>query len=285
MVEYLGAAYQISALDYAGGTLLATGSGGEFFLWRRDEDGWVAVDEVRFGGARWAAALSPDGAGVYVSDGALVQAAPIRKRLRALSTFFTAPDQVRDLAWSPGGETLFVTTGGPSVALDWTGSPRWETGAVGPSAWAPDGAVVVGMESGVGWLDEATGEVRRSLELGACPEALAVSARGVPAVSWGGGVDGTPVKVRIVGTGGSVECDVSGLREVKALAWSPGGRWLAAACVGGDVAVWHADGRRARSWRGRHESMGQVVWLDERTVAAAGRDVDRGPAVVLFAVE
>ncbi|MCO4768868.1 MAG: DUF4303 domain-containing protein [Deltaproteobacteria bacterium] len=282
--EGLGSAYQISALDYAGGTLLATGSGGEFFVWRRDQEGWVAVDDVPSGGARWAAALTPDGAGVYASDGNTIQTAPIRKRLRGLRDFHVAPNQVRCMAWSPGGGTLFVGTWGPSLALDWTGAIRWETGAVGPIAWASDEVLAVGTDDGVDWLDGATGEVRRRMQTGGCPGALAVSGESA-AVAWGGGFDGTPVSLQIIRDGDAVPCDVGGLREVKALAWSPDGQWLAAACFGGDVAVWHPDGRRARSWRGRHESMGQVVWVDERTVAAAGRDVDRGSAVVMFRMD
>jgi len=278
----LGTAYQIAALDFAGGTLLASGSGGELLLWRWDERSgqWVDVDGAPQSGRRWAAGLTPDGAGVYVSDGNTVQTAPIRKRLRALSTFYESPDQVRALRWSPDGSTLLVETWGPMVALDWTGAVRWRTELAGPAAWTPDGRLVAATEDGIAWLDGATGAELERRALGAEPGAVAVTA-GAVAVVLGGGWSERPLEVVVVGEGAM---DVGGLQRINALAFSPSGDRLAAACGGGELVVWNRAGDRLFEGRGRHESLGQVSWIDARQVIAAGRDVDRGAAVVGFAL-
>lgn len=278
----LGRAYQIAAMDFAGGTLLASGSGGELLIWRWDERGeeWVAVEGAPQRGARWAAGLTPDGAGVYVSDGHTVQTAPIRKRLRTLTTFYESLDQVRCLRWSPDGGTLLVQTWGPTVALDWTGAVRWRSELAGPGAWTPDGAVVVGTDDGLVWLEGGEEAARRTL--GAEPVAVAAT-RDAVAVSTGGGWSKKPVEVVILGES-SVAMDCGGLPEVRALAFSPNGALLAGACGGGEVAVWSRAGDRLFAGRGRHEALGQVAWIDDATFVAAGRDVDRGPAVVAFTV-
>ncbi len=273
-IAKLGTADRIDALDHANGTLLAVGSDGQFLIWRQDEDGWLAVDAPR-GGARWAAALSPDGAGVYVSDGSLVQLAPIRKHLRALRPFVEAPGRVRRLLWSPRGDVLVVDSEGGILGLDWSGRELWRRPMAGPLAWHPSGdRLLVGGPTGATWVDGATGVDQQGLDLGLEPQVLAVGTTGLVAFAVSGEGRG---RVQILGADMVEEVEIG---SIHALAWSPDGRSLAAACSDGDAIVWERGGRLAHRVRTPQQGLSALAWLDDQRLAVAGRG--DGPAVVIF---
>ena len=236
----LGTASRITALAYAGGTLLAAGPD-DFLIWRQDPAGWDPVEAPQ-GVPRLAAALTPDGAGVYVSEGSAVLTAPIRKHLRRLTPFFDAPTPVRQLAWSPGGETLLVLCDTQLAAVDWTGRARWTAEPAAWVAWAPDG-------------------LRFLAASGAARGAASGAARWCDGAS-GASLEPAPTLVHPL---------------PRAIAFSPRGGSLAQA-TGAELVVSRPDGTDARTWRGAFATIDQLAWLDERTLAVAGTG---GPAVQL----
>ena len=228
-IARLGPPMAVHSLAYAGGTLIAGGRDGDVLIWRRDPAGWDPVEAPAGSGPR-AVALTPDGAGVYVSEGPVVQTAPIRKHLRRLRPFFEAPAPVRALAWSPGGETLVVQAGDRVHALDWTGREQWSQVATGFS-WHPGGQRVLLATDGLAWFERQTG-VRQG-PMGPVPAVFCVTFDGRIATADAGQV----------------------------LAASPTGL-----AVGGDgLTVRGAEGTWAVQARVDH-----VVWTGPRELAVAG---------------
>lgn len=269
----LGAASRVHALDHANGTLLAVADGGRILLWRRDEAGWLVLDTPE-GGDRHAAALSPDGAGVYVGEGTRVLSAPIRKHLRAFRTFFGADAPVSWLRWSPRGDVLLVGSGEQTSALDWSGRTLWTRQTPGPVAWDPGGGrLAAATQGGLQWLDGATGAELDRLELDPTPSVFALG----PVVATA-----DAALLTLHSPSGRLEVDPPPPAPVRALALSPGADSVAAACADGTCVAWDLQGRPRCSVRTPLASLEHVVWLDPGVLAVAGIAADVGPAVVLL---
>lgn len=287
-------AYQIGGLALAGDTLAASGSGGELYVFRRDAGGnFHEIFGARSDAARWACALSPDGLTLYVSDASRLLARKVgtTKLGRAHVLLEVPKGPILELEVSPDGQTILLWSWDGLFAIDSKGSLLWTRPIVNRGlAWHPGGRRVAYADRTVVWLDPTSGEVVGEIAEIEGVGALAISADGSRlALSYGGGVmnDAPPVCCEVFELPSHQlvwRFEGTGLGDIRALAFSPRGEHLAAACTDGTVRVWDTAGRLVKVARSRHESMSQVRWLDEHRLVAAGRDVDEGPAVVAFAL-
>jgi hypothetical protein len=288
------AVYQIAALAYApaGSVLAACGSGGEVFAW--DLLHGRESLAIRRDGECWAVALSADGRLLLVGDGAEVVRIDLAGGEHTGLTRLAA--KVCGLGISPDGTTVVAGgwDGTVSAVETRTGQERWRLASLARCLrFSPDGQLLALAGAGVMLVDPADGSVRRRLlrrsppstyqHLAWSPDAqtVAIGNEGpvgerVSVWRWQGAGEGRR-PLRPPGTGDQQ------LDDVCDLAFSPSGALLASAHAGGDIHVWDVEsGQRRLRLRGRQESMLAVVFVDERRLAAAGRDVDRGPPVYIW---
>ncbi len=286
--------YQVVVLAYApAGSVLAAGaSGGDVFAWHL-ADGRGLLD-ARQDGECWAVALSADGRLLVTGDGAEVVRIDLvsgeRTRLARLA------EKVTGLGVSPDGTTVVASGWDDTVTAfeTRTGQERWRLASEAKCVrFSPDGQLLALAGAGVVLVDPADGSVRRQLlgrpsistyqHLAWSPDGRTVAIgnegpRGqrLSVWRWQDPTD-KPRPLRLPGARDQWRDDVCDL------AFSPTGALLASAHAGGDIHVWEAEsGEHRLRLRGRQESIGAVVFIDEGRLAAAGRDVDRGPPVYIW---
>jgi WD40 repeat protein len=262
------------------------------FAW--DLSGGRELLAARQDGECWAVAVSPDGRLLVTGDGAEVVRIDLvsgeRTRLASLA------DKVCGLGISPDG-TIVVAGGwdGSVSAFETrTGQQRWRLAFLAKCLrFSPDGRLLALAGAGVVLVDPADGSVRRRLvgrvsigtyqHLAWSPDGGTVAIasegpRGQRLSVWRWEDAGEkPRSLRLPGAENQLRdavCD---------LAFSPGGAVLASAHAEGDIHLWNTEsGEHRLRLRGRQDSMEAVVFVDEGRLAAAGRDVDRGPPVYVW---
>ncbi len=293
-VRYLGAdpVYQIDDLTVSAdlSTVAACGSGGELYAFS-----WPAGERLPASSRRGdhrALGLSGDGKLLVVSD---------RQKLcrytlpsgNALGGSTAHKEQICAVAVSPDGKQI-LSAGRDNTIAAWDGESLEQLWTVALSAvslrYAPDGNRVVAAGSGVWILNTTDGaQLTRLVKPNKkkpwylyCAawshngERIAVAAQSEP---------GT---IRIYKTGAKTPEVTFTPKDhgVSAVDFSRNGRHLASAHQDGHLHVWHTvTGECVSTLHARHESMcGGCRWLDERHIAASGRDVDRSPPICVFDV-
>jgi WD40 repeat protein len=274
-------AYQVNALSLsADRRLLAySGSGGEVGVYRLGTRR-TRVYEQRRRGAHWACVLDPTGKNLYLGDrdGILVLD-PTTGKSRLLAKI----GKPSSLVVAAGGAWVASTSWDDPLALfsTKTGERLWQLrGPANPGglAFSPNDRHLAEATEILRVFDTKTGRqvARRNLGLESSgplawsPDGklLAVRDSGNRAIAllkW-------PGLTRIRAIGAAIEVD--------AIAFSPSGRRLAH-CSGSVVSVIDAtSGKTLASGQGKQESLHDCVFTDERTVLAAGRDVNEGSAIL-----
>ncbi|TDC55318.1 DUF4303 domain-containing protein [Actinomadura sp. KC345] len=287
-------AYQVTGLAYAGraGLLVACGSGGELYAW--DVDGRREVLSTAHDTAYWETAISADGRVLLLNDRKSVR--------RAELPGGAAQDMGMGKVWcmdlSRDGATVFTGgDGGVRAYAVGTGQALWRHGrSTSGLRLSDDGTLLTLSTSGrvraVELLDAADGTPHGEpvrFPQGADPRLAWSPDDRILAVGesrlirlWRRHEDGVTDGVTL-GPPPSGESGV--VDEIADMAFSPDGTLLAAAHTGGDVHVWEvAGGRHLHRLRGWQEAMCAVTFLDDRRLAAAGRDVDSGPPVYVWSL-
>ncbi|WUI03031.1 DUF4303 domain-containing protein [Spirillospora sp. NBC_00431] len=283
-------AYQINALEYAPGPglLVACGSGGDLFAW--DLHGGSELLAADHPENYWGCALSADGRTLLLNDHKRVMRVDLPSGARH-------DLRIRDawaIAISPDGAVVAVAEGDSVRACEVSGGRElWRVERPASALrFSGDGTLLAlvgdARAKGVFVLDASDGALRQELQRAPTP------VRTAPGLVWGpddllfAAVDQETGHIRLwrphdgFASGPSFD-PVSG--EVADLAFSPDGVLLASAHVGGAVNVWDvASARHLERLRGAPESMDAVVFVGDRRVAAAGRDVDSGPPVHIWTV-
>jgi Domain of unknown function (DUF4303) len=268
-------AYQINSLQHRDGILAASGSGGELFVWR-DE---VELHAAHTRGRHWALALGRDR--LYVSDGNDVLVHAIgADSLSSPLRFASAAEQVRALAVAPDGTVACSSWDGLLTAWREDGSAAWQRAEdVIDLAYGPSGLLAIAGERGVSFVTDGTiagklprASAVRALAWSADEGKLATATRGSIQL-WQRHASGWKRTGVLPGRSAA---------EATAIAFSPDAARIASSHQGGALCVWSPDGDSPLVMHGRQESMLAVTWLDDRRVACAGRDVDRGPPVYVF---
>ncbi|GAA4227284.1 hypothetical protein GCM10022254_14590 [Actinomadura meridiana] len=278
-------AYQIRALEYAPGPglLVACGSGGDLFAW--DLHGGRELLAAEHSDNYWGCALSADGRTLLVNDTKRV----MRVDLSDGARHDTGIRDAWAIAISPDGATVAATGGGSVRAIDVAeGHELWRAERPASAlSFSGDGSLLAligdAHARGVTVLDASDGTLRHEIQrkpsrgLAWAPDdgLLATADQDGHIRLWHSRDGFTP---------GPTFDPVPG--DVTDLAFSPDGTLLATAHTGGDVNIWDIDSaRHLERLHGTPETMNAVVFVGDRQVAAAGRDVDSGPPVHIWTVE
>lgn len=197
---------------------------------------------------------------------------------RARATFRVAAPPVQSLTFSPDGAALaagcvdgtvaFWDMAAGRVRAVWRGHP----GSVNGLAFAPDGRTIASasIEGTLCVRDAATGRLESSAKaawgirsLAFAPDGLAIATSGTYLTVW----DAATARIRLV-----LDRDGGSWNSV---AYSPDGRWLAAASqLRGNLTLWDTAGfRRRATLRGRVGPRYALAFApDGRTLASAGQD-------------
>ncbi len=217
-------------------------------------------------------AYSPDGAFVAtasIGDDTLriwrIDETDTRPTLTLHSVFLGESGGIWDVAWSPDGQTIAVTTHfGSDVALysfpDGRRLRSFSLGGMGGRAvsWSPDGRWLAVPTGRLGMIDPVAGTI-------------ALSKSGVSSVYGCWSPDGrafatideegklkfwNPVKLEM-----TVELAAFSRGLNGGIAWSPDGRWIATGTVDGHVRIWDASLRRVvHDLSGEHLEVFAVAW-------------------------
>lgn len=290
-------AYQVTALAYASGArlLVACGSHGELFAWDLDDERELlaTVHEASYRDA----AISADGRTLLLTDhGRLLHVTLPGGTRRDLGI-----TDARAIAVSPDGATVVaVRDGFVQARAVATGHELWRLDRPASGVrFSGDGTLLaltgnVGVK-GVALVDASDGSLRRDREL------IRAAPRRCPCLVWSlddrllATADEASGHVRLWHRGdgrltaGRVleppAAGPSGPGKPADLAFSPDGTLLASARDNGDVHLWETGtGRHLQRLRGVQESLSAVVFIDDRHLAAAGRDTDAGPPVHLWTI-
>lgn len=276
-VEAWGAkAYQVNALSLSAdrSRVAYSGSGGEVGILETATR--IPIYEGKRAGEHWACALDPDGARLFLGD---------RDAIVVLDPRSPNTPPVRFARM--GKPSALAITDAHLAASSWSAALRvfdkadgkklWEDGSFRRAAiaFSPDGAwLAAADDSKVACFESATGALR-----------------------WSGAHEGTDrhglawaSDERLV-AGGDLLAATTGKR-LRALSWS-GPIGAVAVSPGGDrlaltskevLVVLDEDGRELARGTGTQEQLIACAFLDDATAVAAGRDVNRGPALVTLRV-
>jgi hypothetical protein len=240
--------------------------------------------------------ISSDGRTVLLNDHKLVR----RVDLSVGTGHDTTIESAWTIALSPSGATVAAAIDRSVRAFDLaTGRELWRLeGAASCLRYASDGAflAVAGDRAlgGVVLVDAADGMPRQEL--------IATEPRTEHRLAWSadsqilatGDCRSRRIRLWRRGPDGFITGPVLGPPphhgradgyddEIRDVAFSPDGGLLACAHSNGDVHVWNVGtGRHVRHLRGMQESMNAVAFLNDHSLAAAGRDVDFGPPVYVW---
>lgn len=297
-----GVAYRVGARRYSvddvcagGGRILVAGR--PSMLFERDADGAYQQRRRWRGPEAKACALAPDGATAYLAqDDGIVQLSLADPKAAPQRILATGSSPVM-LALSPCGRFIAAEIfEGDLVVLDTSGQVRFRrkrdyvTFGSKRLAWHPDGArLAITDGARVRLLDAATGAELWSAPTDVQSHAVTIDPTGRWLAFAQGvwiGADPSPLGVGLFDLEApdappalSVELGES---EASELAFSPSGELLAVACRS-LVRIFGLDAvERVLPRRSDHEDFAGIAWLSEAQLAAVGRDVDEGPALVVF---
>lgn len=200
---------------------------------------------------------------------------------QALYTYHSPSSVVTSLAWSPDSNRI-VSGGSDGVAQVWDATSGGNVlnhhmafGAVYAVAWSPDGKFIASGAVSVEIWDAATGKLVRSLS--------STSVFGPTDLQW------SPDSKRLaVGLDGNLGAQIWSMTtgkmllsyrpptQLRTLAWSPNGQFIASGDVNGTIQVWNSkSGARVTTYKGHTQGTGisGVHWLpDGQRVVSGSRD-------------
>lgn len=196
-------------------------------------------------------------------------------------TYHSPSSVVTSLAWSPDSKRI-VSGGSDGVAQVWDATSgsnvvnhRMTFGAVYAVGWSPDGKYIASGATVVEIWDAATGRLVRSLSK--------TSVFGPTDLQWS--PDGKRLAVGLDNnlgaqiwsmTSGKMLLSYHPPTQLRTLAWSPNGQFIASGDVNGTVQVWNSQsGARVTTYKGHTQGTGisGVGWLpDGQRVVSGSRD-------------
>ncbi|KAL4898432.1 quinon protein alcohol dehydrogenase-like superfamily [Aspergillus ambiguus] len=288
-------AYQITALAYAPSTkvLVACGSGGELVAWSFEEDRELFAKKHDTG--YWEAVISADGHKLLVND---------RKRLYRIEPSRGAQLELGiqnawSVAISPNGEVIVTAYDDCIEASDAvTGQRLWRQGmSVSNLCFSSDGGMLAVVRNtpidNIALLSARDGVVRHNLD-SVCasqgtrrPIAWAPNSHNLAVADASGHITILYRQQDTFILGATLQLGAEGIPapSVTDLTFSPDDSLLASTHADGSVHIWAPSrGRHLQQLRGVAESMDAVAFIDNRRVAAAGRDVDIGPPIYVWTI-
>ena len=282
------AAYQVNALSLSADRKLVAyaGSGGEVGVLRVASR--EPVFEKRRRGEHWSCALTPSGARLYLGDKDGIGVLDPRT---GAFTRFVLTGKPGALAISPDGKLLAASSWESPLRVFDTTTQRvvWEVpDIVGEPAFSPDGrslAVANALMVRKAWVgrlacyDAANGRVRWTARLGSGRSASFAWALDGSRLLGAASVDDGASEVAWYAAADGARDALPWTGAVEAVAVSPSGTRLGV-CADSTVAILDDAGKELARGTGTQESLTSLAFANDRTLLAAGRDVNSGPAIL-----